>query len=585
MPVKRKARRLPRMSAALLIGLVVLVIAGGVLGSVSLLAHFGVIGAHSASTAPVPVRGGTWTEDAYDPDSLLPNLGDGNWLDQALYLPLFYEDAQGFVHPGAAREIPNVHNGGISADATTWTFRLRPGLVWSDGQPYDARDVDFTWKLWLNPSFGASFPNGATGFELIRSAGVSADHLSITFHLKQAYAPFLSNWVDGYLAPLPAHHFSRMAPQAIAKSPDLLNPQVVSGPFMVAESVPGHYYTLVRNPRYYLAREGLPYLDKVVLRTGTADQNAILKELQGGTITAARLVDASMVQAYQRLSNYTLVTPPTSAGFEALWFNFHNTVLASHPEVRQAMAMAIDHQALIQQALQGFATPLCTDHPSALHPGYDPGVPDCPVFDAALANQLLDQNGWVKGADGVRSRGGQRLSFEYATCASCGLGRLAVEAILSRDFKAIGIQLDIHNYPGETFFGSLLPGGKASPPTGAVAGRYDIAEFGESFVYDPDDSSFLSCDQFPPNGGNYDFYCNPALDVLYKQELETVDVGQRQQIFYQIHQIYLTDFPFITLYSPTTLSIVRKGTHNYLPGPFSEDNDNIWQWWCENGKC
>ena len=270
-----------------------------------------------------------------------------------------------------------------------------------------------------------------------------------------------------------------MAPEAIAKSPDLLNPQVTSGPFMVAESLPGDHYTLVRNPRYYRAHEGLPYLDKVVLRTSAADQDATLKELQAGTITAARTLSvvASMVQAYQRLSNYTLVTPPTSGGFEALWFNFHNTVLASHPEVRQAMAMTIDHQALIQVARQGFATPLCTDHPSALHPGYEPGL-SCPEFDLALANQLLSDNGWVKGADGVRFRGGQRLEFEYSACTSCGSGRLASEAIIERNFKAIGIKLDIHNYPGDTFFGSLLPGGKASPPTGAVPGRYDIAEFG-----------------------------------------------------------------------------------------------------------
>ena len=58
-------------------------------------------------------------------------------------------------------------------------------------------------------------------------------------------------------------------------------------------------------------------------------------------------------------------------------------------------------------------------------------------------------------------------------------GRLATEAIIQRNMQAIGIKLDIQNYPGDTFFGSLLPGGKASPPTGAVAGRYDIAEFGK----------------------------------------------------------------------------------------------------------
>ena len=406
-PKKRQRSNLSRSTAGLLIALVVLVIAGTILGSLSLLVHFGVIGTHSAATTAA-VRGGTWIADSHDPDSLIPNEGGGSgWVqDNALYLPLFYGDAQGAVHPGAAREIPSVQNGGISADATTWTFRLRPHLVWSDGVPYDARDVDYTWQLWLNPKFGANFPNGTTGFKLIRSADVSADHLSISFHLQKAYAAFLQYWVDGFFAPLPAHHFSRMAPEQIFKSSDNLNPKVTSGPFLLAESVPGDHYTLVRNPRYYRASEGLPYLDKVVLRS--AEQDAKLKDLQAGTITSAWFVDVDMskVQAYQRLSRYTLVASPTSNQFEAIYFNFHNTILASHLEVRMAIAMSIDHQALIDVARQGFATPLCTDHPSGLHPGYELYA-NCPVFDPALANQLLSDNGWVKGPDGVRARGGQ----------------------------------------------------------------------------------------------------------------------------------------------------------------------------------
>ena len=80
-----------------------------------------------------------------------------------------------------------MQNGDVSADARTWTFHLRPHLVWSDGQPYDARDVDFTWRLWANPKFGAALPWVSN---LISSADVSADHLSITFHLTRAYAPF-----------------------------------------------------------------------------------------------------------------------------------------------------------------------------------------------------------------------------------------------------------------------------------------------------------------------------------------------------------------------------------------------------------
>jgi len=322
----------------------------------------------------------------------------------------------------------------------------------------------------------------------------------------------------------------------------------------------------------------LPYLDKVIFRN--INKDTILKDLQAGTIDSTGL-DVSQVQEARRLTHYTLVTSPTSSGFEAMYFNFHTQVLATHLEVRQAMAKAIDHPALLNEAALGFASLLCTDHPSALHPGYE-AQPPCPEFNPAAANKLLDDNGWAKGTDGVRTRGGERLEFEYATTAN-NPWRLATEGVVQRNFSAIGIKLDIQNYPAPMFFGSLLPGGKASPPTGAISGRYDIAEFESDFSYDPDDAFLLACDQFPPTGFNIDFYCNQTLDALYHQEQATADPGARQQIFVQIHQIYLTEFPFIVLYSLNDFSIVRKGTHNYQPGPFGAGE--TWEWWCENGKC
>jgi peptide/nickel transport system substrate-binding protein len=587
--IRPRIRRLSGSTAVLLITLVVLVIAGGILGSLSLLGHF----PRSGATVPMVARGGTWTYGLpADINSLIPN-GSGNipaaLVDLALYLPLFYGDAQGVIHAEAAAEVPTVKNGGVNADATTWTFHLRPHLVWSDGQPYDARDVDFTWRLWANAKFGAA---STLGLDLISSADVTADHLSITFHLKHPFAPFLADlWVDGLLAPLPEHHFNSMAPEAILKSPDNLNPKVTSGPFMMSESVPGNHYTLVRNPHYYRAREGQPYLDKVVFTIidGSSELD-FLKVLRYGSLDANGFIilgqNPDDFQNYQRLQNYTIVYPPTLNGFEALYFNFHNIVLSNHLEVRQAMAMAVDQQVLIAGPLHGFGEPLCTDHPSAYHPGYEP-FPPCPLFDLAAANKLLDDNGWVKGPDGVRARGRQRLEFEYSTTSvveAFNPARLDVEKILQHNFQQIGIKLDIQNYPGDTFFGSFLPQGKASPPTGAVAGRYDIAEFANSLGYDPDDSILFACNQVPPVGFNVDFYCNPALDALYAQEQATADPGVRQQIFEQIHRIYLTQFPFISLYSVKFFGLARKGTHNYQQGPVT-DTYNIAEWWCDNGKC
>jgi peptide/nickel transport system substrate-binding protein len=245
---------------------------------------------------------------------------------------------------------------------------------------------------------------------------------------------------------------------------------------------------------------------------------------------------------------------------------------------------------LIAAAPPRLDTVLCIDQGSAIHPGYDPSA-YCPVFDPATANKLLDDTGWMKGPDGVRTKAGQRLEFEYSTAATYPPpGRLDGQVILQRNLQAIGIKLDIQNYDNVTFFSHLLPDGKASPPTGAVAGRYDIAEWGYGFGYDPDDSALLSCDQIPPkgSGSNLAFYCNHALDALYKQEQATADPGVRQQIFQQIHGVYLTDFPFIVLYGAQNFGgfgLARKGTHNYQPSPIAGETINIWQWWCDKGKC
>lgn len=582
-PTHKKSIFTPK--AALLVVAALLVLVGGLFGALSLRPNF--LASVAQSTAPAIAHGGTWASDLNnDPDSLIPNaqIGNGtgagdaaNEIDQALYLPLFYGDAQGVIHAGAAREVPTLQNGEVNATATVWTFRLRPHLVWSDGHPYDARDVDYTWRLWLNPTFSAW---NTAGLNLISRADVSPDHLSITFHLKQPFAPFLADaWVDGTNAPLPAHRFRSMSPAAILKSRDNLNPRVTSGPFIMSESLPGSRYTVIRNPRYYRASEGLPYLDKVTFLSKRYQPDALLSEVQQGTLdsTTYTFIPTSAVQKDAHVQIYA---PPSNA-FEALYFNFHNTLLSTHPEVRQAIAMAVDQQTLLNTVLKGIANPLCTDHPPMYHPGYEP-LPPCPLFDLDAARKLLNDNGWKQGPDGVRVKGGQRLEFEYSTALSVQVWRLGIERVLQSDLHQIGIKLDIQNYPPDVFFGSFLLKAPTSPPSGAIAGRYDIAEFASTLSYDPDDSLLLACNQTLPNPS---FYCNHKLDALYMQEQATADPGVRQGIFVQIHRIYLTEFPFVVLASPfLTVLSKKERVHNFQPGPFVV-NTNIWEWWCDQGKC
>jgi len=546
-----------------------------------LLTACGPTGAPASSTSSgKPVRGGTWIDDLYEePTSLIPNGSVetfSNLVDNSIWAPLFSGDANGNIQPGLATEVPTVANGDVSPDLKTWTFKLRPGLKWSDGQPLNADDVNFTWKLWDNPQFGAA---STVGFNLIQSATVSPDKLSITFHLSAPFAPFAAAWTDGATAPLPAHIFSSMSPGSILKSPQNLKPTVSSGPFTVSQSVPGVNYTVVRNPNYYLAAQGLPYLDSIVFRIVT-NQDTILSDIQSGSIDSSWFLDVTKTATYKTISNYRLVANPKTANFEAMYFDLHNPILQDL-NVRKAMAMAIDHTALINVARRGQASPLCTDHGSAYTPGYEPNAP-CPPYSVSAANALLQQDGWVMGSDGVRTKNGQRLEFQYSTTAN-NAWRAADENILQQDFKAIGVKIDIQNYPASTFFGTFLPAGKP--------GKYDLAEFENNFPYDPDDASEFSCAAIPTaansySGANFSFYCNKQLDSLFLKEQATDNASARQQIFDQIHQIYLTQFPFVTLYGPVDIAMVKNGANGYQPGPMgASETVGVWNWWCTGGKC
>jgi peptide/nickel transport system substrate-binding protein len=163
---------------------------------------------HAAAASPV--KGGTVIDGLYEePDRLIPNTSSETFSEMAqrtIFTPLFYTDDNGVLHPGLASQIPTIANGGISRDSRTYTFHLRPGLKWSDGQPLDARDVDYAWRLWLNKDL---IVNTTVGLDQIKSATVSADRHSITFHLKAPYSPFVAVWTDQNM-PLPAHVLSKM---------------------------------------------------------------------------------------------------------------------------------------------------------------------------------------------------------------------------------------------------------------------------------------------------------------------------------------------------------------------------------------
>lgn len=529
-----------------------------------------------------PVKGGTWIDDIpAAPGSLLPNGSDTTYsvlIAQALFTPLFYGDSKGKVNPGLATEIPTVDNGGASADLKTWKFKIRDGVTWSDGTPITAEDVKFTVETYQNPKFGAKF---LTGIELVESMEVSADKSEITFTLREPFVGFATAFVDANPgSPLPKHHFESMDPATILQSEDNLLPKVVSGPFTVKtdETQAPNVYTLVPNEKYYRAAEGLPYLDKLVFRV-VNETSTILADARAGTVTSSWFLDISQIADYESIEGYRVVRDEVVNGYEALWFNQRNEALKD-VNVRTAIALAVDKQQLIEVARNGYAEPLCTIHPESIVPGYQPDVV-CPEHNPDEAKRLLDEAGWVPGDDGVREKGDLRLEFAYSTTQL--EWRKQDQQLIQKDLEEIGIKVNLKNYNGDTFFGSLLPQGKP--------GEYDIAEFMQTYNYDGDDSSTFDCPYIPTeengfSGQNYTFTCSEEVEALHKQELSTTDPEERQEAFNKLHEIYLTENPVVVLFGAVNASIVKNTGQNYMPGPMgAQETLNVWEWWCTGGKC
>jgi len=198
------------------------------------------------------------------------------------------------LHAGLATEIPTVGNAGISKDGLTYIFHLRLGLKWSDGRPLDARDVDYSWRLWTSKDLVV---NSTGGFDHIKTADVSPDNLSITFHLTSAYAPFVSVWADQVM-PLPQHVLGSLTAKQINTNRFLFSPTVSSGPFEISSRTSGQNIIEVRNPNFYML--GKPYLDRLIFRV-IPDETALTDALRAHEIDTAWFLDISRID---NLHNY-----------------------------------------------------------------------------------------------------------------------------------------------------------------------------------------------------------------------------------------------------------------------------------------
>jgi peptide/nickel transport system substrate-binding protein len=220
--------------------------------------------------------------------------------------------------------------------------------------------------------------------------------------------------------------------------------------------------------------------------------------------------------------------------------------LFADTQLRKALALSVDRQTIVNNLLFGLTKIARGDWDNT--PWENTNITADP-YDADQAKSILDSLGWVPGSDGIRQKGGQRLSFDNTTTSGSQL-RENVQLLVQQNFKDVGVEMNIKNMPTDQLFGSYSAGGVWA------RGAYQMGGWTTGLnLPDPDQStrylsSEIASDSNPAGGQSYR-YSNPQVDALFMQQATELDAAKRKALFDQIQQITHDDYMCIWLYDST----------------------------------
>jgi peptide/nickel transport system substrate-binding protein len=503
------------------------------------------------------VRIGMW-EEPHTLDPIISTMSFEDDVFQLEYDGLIRYDGHAQAVPDLARAVPSLANGGISHDGKTLTWHLLPNVTWHDGAPLTAADVVYTWHQIMNP---ANNTIERVGYDRIASIE-TPDPLTVRVHLRAAYAPAVYLFANGSVgAIVPQHLYAKYA--SLNATPFDTRP-VGSGPYIFKSWSHGGQMEFDANPHYF---RGAPKIAHVIVKF-IPDQNTLMNALRAHDVDLYYLVSAMQAGVVRTIPDTTFLNV-ASLNWEHLTFNTQRAALAD-VRVRLALCYGFDQMLVERSIYHGLGGYAPTDiSPGA--PEADPAIHYYP-YDPKKAAALLDAAGWKLGADGVRRKGGQSLSFAISTVAGVKL-RENLEVVLQRAWKAIGADVTVKNYPASLFF---APRSENGPLYG---GHTDVAIYTSSHSWpDPDDENSLAPDRLPPAGENTSFFQNAELGRLIAAGLATYDVKVRIPIYRRIAQIEIANVPEYTLNWEPQIMAASDDLHGLVPNPVGSNLWNIAAW-------
>jgi peptide/nickel transport system substrate-binding protein len=454
--------------------------------------------------------------------------------------PLAYYDENGNMVPNLAVEIPTVENGGVSADLTSITWKLQPGVLWSDGSALTAADVVFSGEYCMHPEGGCNASSNFT--DVTKIEALDDLTVKITFGVAKPfpYGPFV-----GTTAPIiqKAQFENCMG----AKAPECTQQNfypVGTGPFKVKDFKANDVIQYEMNENY--REDGKPRFSSILFKGGGDAASAARSVLETGEFDYAwNLQVEPEILSQMAAAGKGEIVSSFGTSVERLMVQFTNPDPAlgdkratveggphpflSDPAVRRALSLAIDRQILVDAGYGAGGQIGCNLLPAPAV--YASTANDwCKTQDIAGANKLLDDAGWVRGADGVRAKDGVRLSILYQT--STNSVRQGTQALIKQMWAEIGVETELKNISASVFFG----GDQSSPDTFQKFFS-DIEMYTNNFDgTDPEKyMSEWSCKEMPSPanqwlGNNMSRYCDPAYDALVAELSKTASLEKRAEI-------------------------------------------------------
>lgn len=463
-------------------------------------------------------------------------------LYYGLFLQLLEEQAN--YESGPAPMKPRLaESWEFSPDRKLLTFKLRPGMIWSDGQPITADDVAFTFEAQRAPEIGWHMAESKSRIDRVEVV----DPLTVRFHFKEVYSTQLIDANEGVI--LPKHLWAQVPfSEWRARSTFFDQNIVYSGPFKVESWKPQERIVLVRNDKYF--EPGVPKVDRVVVEV-VPDEATQLSLLRSGKVDAIENVLPQNVAELKNHPQIDLLTHIPRTYFNIIWNT--SRPLLSEKEVRQALTLAIDRQAIVDGIHFGYAKIASSPYPSSFWVRKKDLQPW--PFDPERAKALLASRGFKDtDGDGVLERGGQRFEIELMAPAENSIRR-NIALLVQQQLKNVGIAVT----PRIVEFNAMLDPIKKHEFDGVVSGLAIATNL----------SLFDTFHTKGKDSFNWGLYSNPEVDQLIEKIDAAIDPRTVKAEFDRVQDILHEDQPVTFTYESLRISAASKRVKNIDPNSIS----------------